>query len=616
MATPEEQQPAALDTDDIPRIPRKRPAGRGRAFYPRKRAITACQVCRARKTKCDNLKPSCSYCLKAGVTCVQSPVDLSSFDPASLKILERLDELENTIQEGFQNISFQPLPNREKHDVEDVSSSPRDQWPESSDSDDVSLRSILPEKIESLLQWSIFQDQPVSNPPTHGPSDLAPTPPSSLGDVLDIQPSGINAILDSFFLYVHCKNPIFVEKRTRKLVLNKLSEGIDWSPESCLALLVCALGRIATPFRPNPETGPNTVPFTESYVFFQAGQKRLGSLLCQPSLIGPQCLLLSGIYMMHVHQPIYAWRLFSQALGACQHLPILARAAHSACTTGTPGTPVGSTDVAGLETQQQALYWSAWKSERELRSELLLPDFNPSASTLNLYPSFFPTPPVSAEVIGDTSDDHERASWLFYLSEISLRRLFSRVSHEIMDLHRTSGSNAKFLEELQYLVPEYEAQAQQWVESLPPELSLDLPHERDGVCVFVLRGHLVNFYEALYWPFLMARLTASVSSPDLARAVDELGKKGIEAHIRRIYVNLPGFMHRHHGTWFMIRTCMRSAVILLGAAKLKYPLPQCWGDAVWQVWRLVSEWEGEISDLREWNRFLKQSLEMHGISVA
>lgn len=43
---------------------RKRPASRGTAAYPRKRAVTACQTCRARRTKCDNLKPKCSFCLK------------------------------------------------------------------------------------------------------------------------------------------------------------------------------------------------------------------------------------------------------------------------------------------------------------------------------------------------------------------------------------------------------------------------------------------------------------------------------------------------------------------------------------------------------------------------
>lgn len=37
---------------------------------PRTRGTVACQRCRSRKTKCDNRRPSCGYCLKVGEPCV------------------------------------------------------------------------------------------------------------------------------------------------------------------------------------------------------------------------------------------------------------------------------------------------------------------------------------------------------------------------------------------------------------------------------------------------------------------------------------------------------------------------------------------------------------------
>jgi len=37
--------------------------------YPRRRALQACQICRARKTKCDNERPSCGSCEALGVEC-------------------------------------------------------------------------------------------------------------------------------------------------------------------------------------------------------------------------------------------------------------------------------------------------------------------------------------------------------------------------------------------------------------------------------------------------------------------------------------------------------------------------------------------------------------------
>lgn len=40
-----------------------------RPFRPTIRGPTACEVCRNRKTKCDNLRPTCSYCARVGATC-------------------------------------------------------------------------------------------------------------------------------------------------------------------------------------------------------------------------------------------------------------------------------------------------------------------------------------------------------------------------------------------------------------------------------------------------------------------------------------------------------------------------------------------------------------------
>jgi hypothetical protein len=37
--------------------------------YPRRRALQACQICRARKTKCDNERPNCGNCVVLGVDC-------------------------------------------------------------------------------------------------------------------------------------------------------------------------------------------------------------------------------------------------------------------------------------------------------------------------------------------------------------------------------------------------------------------------------------------------------------------------------------------------------------------------------------------------------------------
>ena len=60
---------------------RKRPRISG--MYQRKRAVAACQPCRVRKTKCDNIRPSCGFCTRHEAQCTYADPanDHSSYVP-------------------------------------------------------------------------------------------------------------------------------------------------------------------------------------------------------------------------------------------------------------------------------------------------------------------------------------------------------------------------------------------------------------------------------------------------------------------------------------------------------------------------------------------------------
>ncbi|ETS06956.1 hypothetical protein M419DRAFT_68701 [Trichoderma reesei RUT C-30] len=574
------QSPA--DAAGLNRRPGKRPAARGTAFYPRKRANTACQVCRARKTKCDNKKPACSYCVSVGATCIQSPVDLSSFDPASLKILDRIDELERLLRHAV------PIPGPEA----------------------AAPPSLLPQRVDHILQWPVFQNSGSHHhsPASYrAPPDAISTPPSgsaSLAGLIDMDSHRIYRLLDNFFLHIHCKNPILDEVLARRMVINAFLDGIDWSPASCLALIICALGCIATPFGPSGETKLGTQTYNDSQIFFQAAQKRIGILLVRSDIVGAQCLFLSGVYLMMVFQPVYAWRFFSQALAACQHFPFLARAQNL-------NASLDSMEMGRQDTQEQAVYWSAWKSERELRQELDLPDFDILHSGSTLYPPFFPAPPIAPAESPDGPDSETqraRAAWLFYLAEISLRRLTSRLSREALDLRQRYSSDSVLLDMLLDMMPEYEAQIREWSESLPADLSIHTPVEEDGICRSVLRGRMINLLEQIYWPFVMASISAHATRRPVKPAVAEFAKRGLETHMHQVHVNKPGFHHRHHGSMFMIRACTRSALVLLAAAKAGCAMPTDWEDSVYKTVGMLAYWEDEDRDLIHWRSTLEREL--------
>src|ERR1700744_5815207 len=103
----EEKASVAGDGGPAAEPPKKRRAPDVRISYPRKRAVTACQLCRSRKTKCDNQRPSCGTCVSLDVRCNyrdRTSNDLSTFDPASLAILDRL----NTAIQLLQNQAHLP----------------------------------------------------------------------------------------------------------------------------------------------------------------------------------------------------------------------------------------------------------------------------------------------------------------------------------------------------------------------------------------------------------------------------------------------------------------------------------------------------------------------------
>lgn len=585
----------------------KRPAPRGTAAYPRKRAVTACQVCRARRTKCDNLKPSCSFCLKVGAVCVQSAVDLSSFDPASLKILERLDDLEGLLRSSAGANSASPVPSSNTNIV-----------PVHQNAHLVTLdRSyLLPSRLEALLQAEDRFSQEKSilatlRQPTPQ-TTASPSTSSPISATVDLETQTTRSLLDSFFNYVHVKNPILQEAPTRRMVSQICLHGVDWSAQSCLTLVICALGAIATPFGPSDSTSHGSTAYAHGQSYFQAAQKRLGLLMASGGLLEAQCLFLAGIYMMCVFQPSAAWRFFCQSLACCQEFDLLTSPASQCETTKTPQLQAHSALVSIAE---QAIYWSSWKSHEEVRSELQPHDFRRRHAEEALYPPFFPTPPCAVDHQDDDVDqaqiERQAIGWYFYLSEISLRRLASRIANVITNTPLQPGKDvtAMLLDKL----PDHEAEVTRWVRTLPELLSLDTNAACDDVCKFVLRGHLIDLWEMLYCPFLDACLNRRVgTATQKYQEVRRIAELALLKHVERVKVNMPGFYHRHHGTWAMVRTCTRSAIMLMKAARyeliagkevdhdrIQLRMPLDWKDAVCAVLDLNRHWQGEVPDARE-----------------
>jgi hypothetical protein len=113
---------------------------------------------------------------------------------------------------------------------------------------------------------------------------------------------------------------------------------------------------------------------------------------------------------------------------------------------------------------------------------------------------------------------------------------------------------------------------------------------------FILSGHLLDCYEMMYWPFVIEAVHGNLGGAD----VHSFSRKGFLVCIDRIQKNESGFYHRHHGTWLMLRSCTRSALVLLAAARIPHlhsSLPIEWEMAVYKVFGMLNYWREDSRDV-------------------
>jgi hypothetical protein len=88
--------------------------------------------------------------------------------------------------------------------------------------------------------------------------------------------------------------------------------------------------------------------------------------------------------------------------------------------------------------------------------------------------------------------------------------------------------------------------------------------------------------------------------------------KGLEYHVLNVDVNEAGFLHRHHGTWFMIRALVRSATVLLAARLLGSGMPNGWREACERIMQVLRAWEDDVAGLSNHRNFLEEVLHRLG----
>ncbi|CCT76102.1 uncharacterized protein FFUJ_12049 [Fusarium fujikuroi IMI 58289] len=323
----------------------------------------------------------------------------TSFDAASVHIIDRLDSLERHLEERPGNIprshsSAQPM---------------LIQYP----------------VMESILEWPVFEsltslrkgqslaitdsDSAGHNPSPGNPAEQNPENREVEHDF------DIEYAIHMFLQNVHSKNPILDSRVLAEAVCRCSANGFDTSRESALVIIACALGLRSSPFVPSRNTQhvPQDTSNDQAEHLFRRGNQILA--LQPPSLLATQCRFFCGVYEMFCIRPVAAWLHFSQASLQLK-LYIHSR---------TFSYPLHPSVDSGL---LQRLYWSfRMHNISELSNEL-------RTTTVGLdqlaFPYAFPQPPAqneSSTALDSGGNAGQLKNWMYYLSETSLRRVGSEI---------------------------------------------------------------------------------------------------------------------------------------------------------------------------------------------
>lgn len=607
-----------------------------RTGYPRRRAVTACEVCRERKKKwsvyseclvnfwgshllktdSDNIRPSCSFCQNTGARCKYRGRDESSFDPSCLAILNRLSALETLMrQHNCARLSAKsPTHSQPRLDGETPSSVNESFFGEplpllSSPSANLwELHTGADSKVrlDTVLQWPIFEE-PLSSLRRHPfltfKKEQDYTYLEDMFSVPSIEPSPVpyihmgkfelERLVDRFFILVHVKNPILDRDVVKQYCCEYLKQGPEFDLQSCLILLICALASVAPDFLPSGALGPahrqsrsqsTGEDLTMGRTYFMAAEQRLGMAMTQHNSLAVQCLCLAGIYHMYRVNPMAGRTMFHSAGYVMQVL-----------------ASTGSNNPDESSRMGSSLYWACFKSERELFAEI--PIAIPAIGRPSQIDSF-PLPPRERFMTWGGSNDSwaqaEQDSWYFFLSEIAMRRIMDKVAEHVGNFFAKIDScdpvsMQTVLAEYAPVALELERQAIAWREHLPPSIRFPDPPTPAGTeWILYTRQPFFRTVELIYRPFLFACVHGLDSEP----LTCEFANKGLR--YAQQYLQSCHPTHPHHGRALQMRNELKMVATLFSASRTGLQMPSGWYEDVRAVVRTLRYWEPAVSFLRSY----------------
>lgn len=280
-AEPATEQSSTLNGEETTNVlsPRFQVGGRLRPRH-RRRAATACQLCRARKTKCDNGRPSCGYCLFQGARCnyTDKPSGLGPASPPSRHLepapdhdvsnktlLQRINHLTGLVQElrsasGARSLLEnqyalqlpQPIGSYSGVETSHIANGAAHIVPGSAFTDDgfgkleITELAARTSACESILRWPILKNVDWNENITSFALQSAVNTELPVETVLTSARSAVHEdriwpLCRKFLVLIHVKNPILEVAEFKRYAREAAEVGPSWDGRGCLVVSTTAV---------------------------------------------------------------------------------------------------------------------------------------------------------------------------------------------------------------------------------------------------------------------------------------------------------------------------------------------------------------------------------------
>lgn len=534
--------------------------------YPRRRATIACEICRSRKSRCDGGKPKCRLCSELNADCVYREPGIK-LDAGDKLILEQLARIEGLLHSNLTSSAtagalagpISPATsNTASNGTEDAQLKRTSTASTSAPgANPIPLNgfgtwsaniSTMP-KIHTtpalhLLQWPVIKElvSRQCDPEVLMQLEMQ-RQPLDYGVRYSLDLSNVTPYVHAFFDRVNVWYAIVNPYTWHACYRTAISQGFRSGPESCICLLVLALGQAA-----HYGQSISRVPqgqLSPGMNFFAAAWGLLPNLITRNDVLSAQCHVLAAAYLMYLVRPLEAWNLLYNTSMKLQLL------------LSSPNNIPPQLKELG-----ERVYWNALMIESDLLAELDLPhsgvvQFEESMRLPRSFPYDAPKPGSNEQAPGN--DD----LW-YFLAEIALRRLLNRVSHIIYT--QTVRSSSFSVANLDPVASELDYQLTQWYENLPSPVKF--PRERvpaQNQIQTVLRLRYFACRTIIFRPYIQAVLGGGDPGVAHEPAVQEACRKCLEACIRQ--VEHVGAHHDGHlpYLWQGALSIMSQTLLLMGA---------------------------------------------------